>query len=139
MAKSEKLFHKKLRGIHITYLMARDGEDCALCGEPLDRHIKNENHPLYVTFDHIIPSSSGGPDTLDNLQLAHLKCNQGRDCMTMEQWFDHLEECANGRQPASKTGRGSEIRSVEGSNPSSSSTEGCRNGNGSDLKSAAWA
>lgn len=29
-----------------------------------------------ATFDHIIPSSKGGPDTQDNLQLAHARCNK---------------------------------------------------------------
>lgn len=30
------------------------------------------------TFDHIMPVSKGGPDTLENLQLAHAACNKAK-------------------------------------------------------------
>jgi 5-methylcytosine-specific restriction endonuclease McrA len=29
-----------------------------------------------ATFDHIIPRSKGGKDTVENLQLAHARCNK---------------------------------------------------------------
>jgi len=29
-----------------------------------------------ATMDHIIPRSKGGPDTPENLQLAHATCNK---------------------------------------------------------------
>ena len=31
---------------------------------------------LRATIDHIIPRSKSGADTLDNLQLAHARCNK---------------------------------------------------------------
>ena len=40
---------------------------CALCGLPGANSI-----------DHIIPQSQGGPDTLGNLQPAHLQCNKAK-------------------------------------------------------------
>lgn len=40
---------------------------CGLCGQPLRLG--------EATIDHIIPKSKGGPDRLDNLQLAHEACN----------------------------------------------------------------
>ncbi len=51
-------------------------EICALCGKPVDRSLKFP-HPMSATIDHIIPIQKGGhPSALDNLQLAHLVCNQ---------------------------------------------------------------
>lgn len=60
--------------------MARDGIECAICGEPLDRHLRDPQHPRYVTFDHIVPRAAGGVDRLDNLRLAHRSCNTARGC-----------------------------------------------------------
>ena len=49
---------------------------CALCGKPVDFSIKYPN-PMCPTVDHIIPISMGGhPSDLDNMQLAHFKCNR---------------------------------------------------------------
>jgi 5-methylcytosine-specific restriction endonuclease McrA len=33
-------------------------------------------HPRSATLDHVIPRAHGGSDHRDNLQLAHLECNQ---------------------------------------------------------------
>jgi 5-methylcytosine-specific restriction endonuclease McrA len=30
---------------------------------------------MRASVDHIVPLSLGGPHTLDNAQLAHLRCN----------------------------------------------------------------
>lgn len=40
---------------------------CWICGQPMgdDR-----------TLDHVIPLSKGGDNTLDNLRMAHMRCNQ---------------------------------------------------------------
>lgn len=48
-------------------VIERDGYVCQLCGaevEPTDVHI-----------DHVFPFSLGGGHTLDNLQVAHSRCN----------------------------------------------------------------
>lgn len=54
---------------------------CALCEKPMLRNRFEAAHARLwakrrATFDHIIPRSKGGLDTLENLQLAHARCNQ---------------------------------------------------------------
>lgn len=53
-------------------------KNCALCGEGIDRSLKWP-HPLSRSVDHIVPVSKGGSDELENLQLAHLRCNQSKN------------------------------------------------------------
>lgn len=49
---------------------------CAICGQPVDKRLKYP-HPLSPSIDHIIPIDRGGhPSDIDNLQLAHWKCNR---------------------------------------------------------------
>ena len=90
--KRRALWFHKLRGLNITKLMARDGDRCAICREPLNRKIKDRYDPFYVTFDHRVPVSAGGLSTLDNLQLAHRFCNQerGNAPWTDEEELDNL-------------------------------------------------
>lgn len=88
MSKKLAMWESKRRGMNITKLMARDGMYCKLCGQPLDRHIKDDRSPDYVTFDHIVPSSAGGLDDLSNLQLAHQSCNQARGNMSIEEYLE---------------------------------------------------
>ena len=53
-----------------------ESEVCAICGLPLIRGAKFPD-PMSTTVDHIIPIAKGGhPSALDNLQAAHLICNQ---------------------------------------------------------------
>lgn len=56
------------RAERIEALVLRDGADCFLCRKPF----KEE---LDITFDHWIPQSKGGTWDLDNLRLAHKRCN----------------------------------------------------------------
>lgn len=53
---------------------------CALCGKPMPKYRFEAAHATLwkkqrPSFDHIRPRSRGGPDTAENLQLAHAKCN----------------------------------------------------------------
>jgi hypothetical protein len=49
---------------------------CGICGAPVDKSLKYP-HPLSPCIDHIIPIDRGGhPSDIDNLQLAHWKCNR---------------------------------------------------------------
>ena len=59
---------------------AQSGQ-CALCGKAMPRGRFDVAHASIwkkqrPTFDHIIPKAGGGPDRLDNLQLAHAICNK---------------------------------------------------------------
>ena len=49
---------------------------CGICGLPVDKSLKYPN-PWSATVDHIIPvAKRGDPIALENLQLAHRKCNR---------------------------------------------------------------
>lgn len=49
---------------------------CAICGQPVDFRLKWPD-PLSPTIDHIIPVAKGGhPSDINNLQLAHFRCNR---------------------------------------------------------------
>ena len=68
--------------ISLEKLMKRDGNICALCGEPVDVNayrITEEGHFIahgkYPSIDHIVPLSRGGTHTWGNVQLAHCSCN----------------------------------------------------------------
>jgi len=52
---------------------------CALCGQPIKRADD-------LSQDHIVPVSMGGKTELENLQVAHKKCNNDRGNLTMEEW-----------------------------------------------------
>lgn len=53
----------------VEILTARDGFACYLCPEPY-------TDDLGPTIDHVMPLSKGGSWDLENLKLAHRKCNQ---------------------------------------------------------------
>ena len=49
---------------------------CGICGQPVDKSLKYPD-PGSPTIDHIVPLSRGGhPSSLENLQLAHFRCNR---------------------------------------------------------------
>ena len=51
---------------------------CAICGQPVDFSLKFPD-PMSATIDHIIPVSKGGhPSDINNMQLAHLACNNAK-------------------------------------------------------------
>ena len=51
-------------------------DTCAICKGPVDITLP-AYHPMSAVVDHIIPVSKGGdPSALENLQLAHRKCNR---------------------------------------------------------------
>lgn len=53
------------------------GEECAYCGA---------KHGLQ--WEHIIPKTAGGPDTMDNLVRACASCNQTKACLDPYQWYE---------------------------------------------------
>jgi hypothetical protein len=50
----------------IETLLRRDGPNCFLCRQPLGDDL---------TVEHLVPRTSGGPDRIANLALAHSACN----------------------------------------------------------------
>jgi 5-methylcytosine-specific restriction endonuclease McrA len=59
----------------IDRLRARDGDNCWLCGLPID--FKAEpNSPKAWSVEHLLSKSYGGPDKLENLALCHPPCNR---------------------------------------------------------------
>lgn len=58
--------------------------NCAICGRPVDFDRKFPD-PWSATLDHIIPIAKGGdPASLENLQLAHLRCNRIKGTKALE-------------------------------------------------------
>lgn len=55
----------------------RDGWTCQLCGEWVNPYAERQT-PDAPTLDHIVPFERGGEFTVDNLQLAHFRCNSQR-------------------------------------------------------------
>jgi 5-methylcytosine-specific restriction endonuclease McrA len=72
--------NSKQRKSLLRTLRERDGDLCHICYRPMS--FKVPNQPESATFDHIIPKAVGGRDRMDNLKLAHNKCNKARGFLT---------------------------------------------------------
>jgi 5-methylcytosine-specific restriction endonuclease McrA len=59
-------------------ILARDGGDCWLCGAPVDMSLQSTNDRWAPSLDHVVPNAHGGPNSIDNLRLAHRLCNGKR-------------------------------------------------------------
>lgn len=59
----------------VSRLRGRDGDACIWCGEAMMFY---GDGPLRATIEHVIPLGRGGLDNMNNMALAHLKCNNGR-------------------------------------------------------------
>jgi endogenous inhibitor of DNA gyrase (YacG/DUF329 family) len=62
---------------HALEVYQRDGWTCWLCGGPTAADA-TVPHPLAPTLDHLVPTSKGGTDDLENLATAHFLCNSRR-------------------------------------------------------------
>ncbi|HET9893133.1 MAG TPA: HNH endonuclease signature motif containing protein [Mycobacterium sp.] len=77
MAKRKKFGDRRWRLIQA--IVARDGWLCSICCYPMKRRRKSpSDDPDAATIDHRVPRSRDGNDHIDNLQLAHRRCNQQR-------------------------------------------------------------
>lgn len=72
------------RGVKTEYytrqqLFDRDGYDCYICNIPVDleaAHVQGQpGWEMYPHIEHVIPLALGGDDTLENVKIAHAKCN----------------------------------------------------------------
>jgi len=71
MRRAHKLGLNSSRDVNLTYLIERDGGRCGLC----HKLVRDKKGPMRPSIDHIIPLSRGGTNTLDNVHLAHYRCN----------------------------------------------------------------
>ena len=84
-------------------IILRTQNVCGICGQPVDKSRKYPD-PLSACVDHIIPIARGGhPSDIDNLQLAHWKCNRAKsDKLQNEEkiiGFGDAEELSNNDLP----------------------------------------
>lgn len=65
---------------HWTHIAERDNWTCWLCGDTawVTTWVAERPDPHYPSVDHVVPISLGGPDTLENVRLAHYRCNVRR-------------------------------------------------------------
>ncbi len=56
-------------------------EPCALCHAPIDYTLRSP-HPESFEVDHKVSLHAGGPDTIDNKQPAHRRCNRAKSSGT---------------------------------------------------------
>lgn len=57
------------------YVFDRDGWCCGICTESVDQLLEYPD-PWSASLDHVVPLARGGHHTYDNVQCAHLQCNQ---------------------------------------------------------------
>ena len=72
--KKKGSYTKESKLISARTLYKRDNGICWICGGKCDIDA-DPNSDWYPSVDHIMPQSLGGKDTLDNVRLAHRKCN----------------------------------------------------------------
>lgn len=70
-AERQKRYRWKALAPLVGPIVVRDGNRCGICGV----EFKDADE---IQFDHIIPTSKGGDDSLDNIQRAHAFCNQSK-------------------------------------------------------------
>ena len=61
-------------------VILRDLGRCGLCGQPVMGRLSPEGYvtPDYPTLDHITPVTKGGLHVMENVQLAHARCNSSK-------------------------------------------------------------
>jgi 5-methylcytosine-specific restriction endonuclease McrA len=97
---NRRLIQVKIQSFHYTYkeygmykpttfsiqdIIDKFGENpiCYLTGEQIDIY-----QPRTYEFDHIIPRSRGGTNTLDNLGICSKKANQSKKDMTPDEYIN---------------------------------------------------
>src|SRR5574337_141079 len=69
------------RDIILDFLIKRDGHVCGICGESLEG--------AKMEINHIIPVALGGLDIMENVNLAHKKCNQSQAMKIRQQAYGY--------------------------------------------------
>ena len=66
-------------------ILIRDQQRCRYCGLELDPFV-DDDHPLFLTVDHVMPRCLGGTSEFKNLVVACRPCNQRKS------WYCTREE-----------------------------------------------
>ena len=69
----------RVRGIELERLLDQYQYKCAYCGKDISAHYE---------FDHIIPQSRGGENTIENIAPTCSKCNGSKGNLTMDEWIN---------------------------------------------------
>jgi len=81
-----RTFHKNSSFVHFSVqdVLEKIGDSprCALTGVPI-----NINDPSTYSFDHIVPRSRGGDNTLDNLQVVCMDVNKAKHNLTDDEFI----------------------------------------------------
>ena len=67
-ASKKRKVTRKRGPVAVQTITKRDGEGCWFCGQPMDL--------TKATIEHLLNVSNGGNNHINNLVLAHEKCNQ---------------------------------------------------------------
>lgn len=66
------------------------GTNCYICNGPIDfnapRRGPGSDHSLWP--DHVIPTSRGGANTIDNVRPCHSLCNRAKYILTYDEYID---------------------------------------------------
>lgn len=94
---NNKFTHYKERGSgehNLTYAQVRaliaETPNCYLCGSKIDY-----TDPATFNFDHKLPVSRGGLNTLENLGIACKSCNYGKGDLTPEEFIVMCKRVSN--------------------------------------------
>ncbi len=68
------ILERKVGPVDLHLLWKTQGDDCALCGDLIDRDLRWPA-PMCASLDHIVPLALGGTHEQSNLQWTHLVCN----------------------------------------------------------------
>ena len=60
------------------HLFKAQGGACHWCGEPMKLDGCWSDDPHYATEEHLISRARGGAHHVDNIALAHKRCNESR-------------------------------------------------------------
>ena len=77
------------RGWTSEEILTTHGTDCHICNEPIDLTAprsprKGANWKLGLHFDHVIPLSKGGTNSVDNVRPSHAICNMQKNSKILE-------------------------------------------------------
>lgn len=70
------------RDVLYALILFRDGDGCWICGGPLawDERGVVPTHPLAPSLDHVEPFCESQSWDVEVLKLAHVACNEAREC-----------------------------------------------------------